>query len=156
MTTKHTKIINTRLSWNRINWRSLFTHFLIKKLEQDSQTVIIILYKWLPLTLSVWQASIAYIFWNPVKKMSAGLRFCICLSLILLSFPLSETRPLSNQHIHIQIRRRNLSSLIRILGEDANEVLNIGLENEKKNKDLYGSKRSSPGGPDAHHHSTNN
>lgn len=88
--------------------------------------------------------------------MAAGLRFCICLSLILLSFPLSETRPLSNQHIHIQIRRRNLSSLIRILGEDANEVLNIGLENEKKNKDLYGSKRSSPGGPDAHHHSTNN
>ncbi|TXG47529.1 hypothetical protein EZV62_026823 [Acer yangbiense] len=50
------------------------------------------------------------------------------------------------------VEGRNLTRLIRALGEDAQQVLNIGVENEKKNKGLYESKRASPGGPDAQHH----
>ncbi|TXG47533.1 hypothetical protein EZV62_026827 [Acer yangbiense] len=80
---------------------------------------------------------------------AASSRFCLCLILILISFSLSENRPLSAPPpplLHIQgTQGRNLTGLIRALGEDAQQVLNIGVENEKKNKGLYESKRASPG-----------
>lgn len=57
---------------------------------------------------------------------------------------LSESRPLSPP-----------VTLVRVLGEDAEQVMSIGRENEKKYKAVYESKRASPGGPDAQHHSIN-
>ncbi|KAJ4703607.1 CLAVATA3/ESR (CLE)-related protein [Melia azedarach] len=83
----------------------------------------------------------------------ASFRFSVCLIVIFLLFSWSETRPLISNPQKQQ--GRNLKSLIRALGKDAKEVINIGVENEKRNKDLYESKRASPGGPDPHHHSKN-
>ncbi|TXG47535.1 hypothetical protein EZV62_026829 [Acer yangbiense] len=77
---------------------------------------------------------------------AASSRFCLCLILILISFSLSENRPLSAPPPPLpHIQGRNLTGLIRALGEDAQQVLNTGVENEKKNKGLYESKRASPG-----------
>lgn len=78
-------------------------------------------------------------------------RFWVCLIFILLlSFELSESRPLFSSLSNM--KGRNLARLTRVLGEDAEEVLNGGLEDANKNKSLHDSKRASPGGPDPQHH----
>lgn len=89
-----------------------------------------------------------------VDKKMAGKRVCVCLVFMLfLSFQLSEARLLFSSLSHM--KERNLARLSRLLGQDAEEVLNNGLENENRNKSLYKSQRESPGGPDPQHHSTN-
>ncbi|KAL5772282.1 hypothetical protein ACOSQ2_012206 [Xanthoceras sorbifolium] len=73
--------------------------------------------------------------------VSAILRVCIFLVVIFLSFSLAETPPLGPPHIRAG---KIHTGLVRALGADSEELLNIGLENDKKNKGLYASKTASP------------
>ncbi|KAH7568820.1 hypothetical protein JRO89_XS06G0056400 [Xanthoceras sorbifolium] len=73
--------------------------------------------------------------------VSASLRFCVLLVVMFLSFSLADTPSLVPPHIRAG---KINTGLVRALGADAEEVLNIGLENQKKNKGLYASKTASP------------
>lgn len=69
------------------------------------------------------------------------------LLLLLVCFPRSDGRPLGPY-----TEGRDLIRSIRALG--AREAFKIGrTQNEIDNKNLYQSKRVSPGGPDPQHHS---
>ncbi|GKV36812.1 hypothetical protein SLEP1_g44903 [Rubroshorea leprosula] len=72
----------------------------------------------------------------------ASSRFYACLVLLLLlSFPWSETRPLTPY-----IEGRNLIASIQPIA--AKEALNNRKVNGYNNKSLHDSKRTTPGGPD--------
>ncbi|CAN1327346.1 hypothetical protein LINPERPRIM_LOCUS34132 [Linum perenne] len=77
----------------------------------------------------------------------AGLKSLLCVMTImslLLSFPnLSETRPLQPPSTAIS----SMVKAIRALGESQ-----AGSEGTAARAAYYASKRSSPGGPDPHHH----
>ncbi|KAK7844930.1 hypothetical protein CFP56_010116 [Quercus suber] len=74
------------------------------------------------------------------------LRFCMCLTLILLLFLRSETRPL-NSNIEGSNQFRSLLALV----QDAKEMLNYDSQSEDTTPHRDPA-REIPGGPDAKHH----
>lgn len=76
--------------------------------------------------------------------MAANVRFLLCLVLVLLSFSMSETRPIH----HSSHQRRSHRSLI----ETAKEVLDESMRSQEIVGGFNQSFRVSPGGPDPHHH----
>ncbi|XVF27536.1 hypothetical protein REPUB_Repub14bG0116400 [Reevesia pubescens] len=76
----------------------------------------------------------------------ASSRFSVYLVLLLVSFSWSDGRPLGPY-----TEGRNLIRSIQALAP--RESFKIGqAANENNNKNLYESKRASPGGPDPQHH----
>jgi hypothetical protein len=72
---------------------------------------------------------------------------CVCLTLILLLFLKSETRPLS-PNMEEMNQFRSLPALVK----GTKELLNSDLQNEDTITDRYNIAREVPGGPNPKHH----
>lgn len=77
----------------------------------------------------------------------ASLRFYAFLALLVLSFSVSETRPLTPY-----IEGRNLIASIQAVAAMEALMNTKANENGNTNNSYYDSKRQSPGGPDPQHH----
>ncbi|KAJ1376065.1 hypothetical protein SESBI_50336 [Sesbania bispinosa] len=97
---------------------------------------------------------------------------CFCTLLLLLSFSVSESRPLRNHdqfpshfpsssfflstvkhYLYPGSEGRSLSETDKVLGTSAKVSFSIGFRNSNSTSNhYYQPRRVSPGGPDAHHH----
>ncbi|MED6183657.1 hypothetical protein PIB30_039687 [Stylosanthes scabra] len=87
-----------------------------------------------------------------------GSCFCFCNLLLLLSFAMSEARPLRRNHnpfsSHIPVFLNTVKKDGIILHESAKVSLKVEMrsKNNATGRQYYDLRRVSPGGPDAHHH----
>lgn len=118
-------------------------------------------------------SKISSILRNLERGKMARLSFCFCTLLLLLSFSVSETRPLRNRdpfsfhfpatsdlflgtvkhYLYPGSKGRSLAKIDNILNTSAkvSYSINFRKSNATRNQ-YYQTLRVSPGGPDAHHH----